>query len=408
MEERELKALQIAAKSKLTRKGNMWIVPSQTGHGEYQVNVDPEFFNCTCPDHDFTQARCKHIYAVQYVIEREETADGQTVVTETVKVTRKTYKQNWPAYNTAQAREKSELQALLYELCRALPEPEQRRGRPRLSLADIIFASTFKIYSTVSGRRFQSDLQEAKRRGFLSRMPAYNSVFRYLESEALTPYLYQLIALSAAPLKSVETDFAVDSSGFSTGQFKRWLDVKYGKEEDRRMWLKLHLMCGVKTNIVTSVEISDGYEHDYHRYKSLVQHTADSGFKMKEVSADKAYLGAENLLATLRNGAIPYIPFKSNSVPHSRGSYGPKSELWTRMYNFYTERREEFLTHYHKRSNVETTFHMIKSKFGQRLRSKTLTAQINEALCKVLCHNLCVVIQSQHELGIETEFSSAA
>ena len=62
----------------------------------------------------------------------------------------------------------------------------------------------------------------------------------------------------------------------------------------------------------------------------------------------------------------------------------------------------------HKRSNVETTFQMIKSKFGQRLRSKTLTAQINEALCKVLCHNLCVVIQSVHELGIETEFSHAA
>ena len=51
---------------------------------------------------------------------------------------------------------------------------------------------------------------------------------------------------------------------------------------------------------------------------------------------------------------------------------------------------------------------MIKSKFGQRLRSKTLTAQINEALCKVLCHNLCVVIQSMHELNITPEFQSAA
>jgi transposase len=278
----------------------------------------------------------------------------------------------------------------------------------RLSLSDIIFSSTLKVYSTVSGRRFATDLREAKQRGYLSRLPHYNSVFRYLESEALTPYLYELITLSAAPLKSIESDFAVDSSGFSTGQFMRWLDVKYGKEEDRRMWLKLHLMCGVKTNIVTSVEVSDGYEHDYHRYKSLVQRTADSGFKMKEVSADKAYLGAENLLATLRNGAIPYIPFKSNSVPHSRGSYGPKSELWTRMYHFYSLHRAEFLEHYHKRSNVETTFHMIKSKFGQRLRSKSLTAQINEALCKVLCHNLCVVIQSMHELNITPEFSNMA
>src|SRR6185436_17846856 len=70
---------------------------------------------------------------------------------------------------------------------------------------------------------------------------------------------------------------------FSTGQFMRWLDVKYGKEEDRRMWMKIHLMCGVKTNVITSVEISDGYANDYHYYKSLLNKTADSGFKMAEV-----------------------------------------------------------------------------------------------------------------------------
>lgn len=134
-----------------------------------------------------------------------------------IHVVRKTYPQKWPAYNAAQCEEKSRLQALLYELCRSIPEPEQQRGRPRLSLTDIIFSITFKIYSTVSGRRFQSDLQEAKRRGFLSKMPAYNSVFRYLESEALTPYLYELIKTSSLPLKSIEKDFAVDSSGFSTG-----------------------------------------------------------------------------------------------------------------------------------------------------------------------------------------------
>jgi transposase len=408
MEPREIKGLEIAAKSKLVRKGNTWYVPSQSNKQEkYEVALKDEKPQCTCRDYEFRNDKCKHIFAVEYTLEREQTADGATVVTETVKVTRQTYTQNWPAYNAAQTHEKSQLQALLYELCRDLPEPRQEgRGRPRLSLADIIFSSTFKVYSTVSGRRFMSDLREARARGYLSQTPHYNSVFRYLEAEALTPYLYELIKISSLPLKSVESDFAVDSSGFSTGQFMRWLDVKYGKEEDRRMWLKVHLICGIKTNIVTSVEISDGYANDYTYYKPLVETTARNGFKLAEVSADKAYLGGENLLTTLRHGAIPYIPFKSNSVSHSSGSYGAKSQLWTRMFHFYNLHREEFLTHYHKRSNVETTFHMIKAKFGQRLRSKTLTAQINEALCKVLCHNLCVVIQSVHELGIETSFST--
>ncbi|MCA1576045.1 MAG: transposase [Acidobacteria bacterium] len=405
--DREIKALQIAAKHKLTRKGNVWFVPSQAGKGEYEVRPDPQAPRCTCPDYEYRNARCKHVLAVEYVLMREQTSDGQTVVTETVKVTRKTYTQNWTAYNEAQTHEKSEMQAYLYELCRNLPEPmrERGKGRPPLSLPDVIFASVTKIYSTISGRRFQTDLREAKARGYLAHLPHYNSVFKYLESEALTPYLYELISLSAAPLKAVETDFAVDSSGFSTGQFVRWLDVKNSTKEDRRHWLKLHLMVGTKTNIVTSVEVSDGFAHDYPFFKGLVDRTADAGFKLREVSADKGYLGADNMLATLRRGAIPYIPFKTNSVAQS--GWEPKSQLWTRMFHFYSLNRAEFLQHYHKRSNVETTFHMIKSKFGQRLRSRTLTAQVNEALCKVLCHNLCVVLQSVHELGLETDFEVA-
>ncbi len=47
---------------------------------------------------------------------------------------------------------------------------------------------------------------------------------------------------------------------------------------------------------------------------------------------------------------------------------------------------------------------MIKSKFGDSLRSKTDTAMINESLAKVLCHNICCLIQSHYELGIEATF----
>ena len=79
-----------------------------------------------------------------------------------------------------------------------------------------------------------------------------------------------------------------------------------------------------------------------------------------------------------------------------------------KLFHYYSFKGEEFLVHYHKRSNVETTFSMIKAKFGERLRSKTETAQVNEALCKVLCHNLCVVIQSMYELGNAPEFTKEA
>jgi hypothetical protein len=75
---------------------------------------------------------------------------------------------------------------------------------------------------------------------------------------------------------------------------------------------------------VTSVEISDGYANDHNFYKALLETTAGNGFKMAEVSADKAYLSGENLLTTLRHEAIPYILFKTNSKPSALSTYGAK------------------------------------------------------------------------------------
>ena len=62
------------------------------------------------------------------------------------------------------------------------------------------------------------------------------------------------------------------------------------------------------------------------------------------------------------------------------------------------------MEHYHSRSNVESTISMIKAKFGDSIRSKSDIAQVNETLCKILGHNLCVLIQAIHELGIEPSF----
>ena len=56
----------------------------------------------------------------------------------------------------------------------------------------------------------------------------------------------------------------------------------------------------------------------------------------------------------------------------------------------------------------ELTFHMIKSKFGDSVRSKNETACVNEILLKVLCHNICVLITEMFELGIKPEFLEGA
>jgi len=68
-----------------------------------------------------------------------------------------------------------------------------------------------------------------------------------------------------------------------------------------------------------------------------------------EISLVCRYLA--QLLTTLKHGAIPYIPSKVNSKGGGNAAYG-HSEVWTRMFHFYSLHREEFLQHYHKRSNI--------------------------------------------------------
>jgi transposase len=94
---------------------------------------------------------------------------------------------------------------------------------------------------------------------------------------------------------------------------------------------------------------------------------------------------------------MPYIAFKSNAT-------GAAGGLWEKMFHFFSFHREEFLGKYHQRSNVESTFSMVKAKFRDHARAKTDAAMVNEVLCKFLCHNICCVIQAQCELGIEPVF----
>jgi transposase len=156
-------------------------------------------------------------------------------------------------------------------------------------------------------------------------------------------------------------------------------------------------MCGLKTNVVTSAEISGAHGADHNYFAPLVNETAKR-FDLREVSADKAYSSYANHHLVENKGATAYIDFKAGSVGTS------KCEVCNRMFHYYQFNRAEFMMHYHKQSNVESTFSMIKAKFGGSVRSKLPAAQVNEVLCKILCHNLCCLIQSTYELGIDASF----
>lgn len=401
---REERGRQIAKLGGIRRIGSRFAVPSQsakTAGASYVVDLCDE--TCTCPDYEQRRMRCKHQEAVLFWLAWEGSVSSESPTT--APTPRKTYRQNWAAYNEAQTTEKARVEMLLKSLCDGIEEPERKRGpgRPRIAQRDAVFASVMKVYSTFSGRRATTDIRGCAERGHIADAPHYNSVFRCLESEEMTAILQQLIEESAAPLAEIENvagQYAQDSTGFSTVTYDRWFDQKHGKLMAHHGWVKLHVMIGTATNVVTSAKVSS--EADCPVLPELLRSTAQR-FRVAEVSGDKAYLSKDNLEAIEAVGAVPFIPFKINSVGMTS-----KSQHWRKMWAHFSLKSDDFLARYHRRSNVESTMWMIKSKFGGSVRSKLATAQVNEVLCKVLCHNLTCIIHAVAEFGIDVDFLKPA
>ena len=383
---RKERGLSIAKKCKIAERGDHYIVPSQNSNKNYIVRLGKNAY-CNCPDFATRGdmiGKCKHIFAVEIKYTEQKDHFGNTVKTQTTRIT---YSQNWSSYNKAQTTEKEQFMKLLQDACNSIEQPKYSFGRPTIPISDMIFCMAFKTYSMFSGRRFVSDMKFAKEKRYIENIPHYNSVFNYFNKPELTKILYNLIELTSLPLRSIEKDFAVDSSGFSTSVYSRWFDKKYGRNKEEKIWLKAHISVGVKTNVVTAIKITDGTSSDGKEFTNLIEKTSKN-FKMKEISADKAYSSRENLQAVENIGAEAFIPFRKKSRARRGGSI-----IWKKMWHYYNFNQEDFMNHYHKRSNVETTFSMIKKKFGTNVKSKNKVAQINEILCKILCHNICVVLQ---------------
>jgi transposase len=403
MDAREQRGLEIAARARIVKRGEHWIVPSQTLEGTYKVTMAADGPHCTCPDFELRGTRCKHGYAVEIVIQRETVTEttrsgaSQTTVTETAAV-RLTYPQNWPAYNKAQAQEKALFCHLLHDLAAGVPEPVQVMGRPRIPMADAIFCAGFKVYSTVSGRRFMTDVRNAHAAGLVARSWHFNTILKVIEDAALTPTLYSLVSASAAPLRSVESVFAVDSTGFGTQCFYRHFSSRYGHDEYSRDYVKLHALIGTNTNVIAAASVTAKDVNDTTQFGRLVESGAEA-FTMRTIVADKGYSGRGNADIAARVGAEPFFPMKVNAVEVSptRGT----TPAWSKLFHLYSYHREEFAATYHARSNAESTFSAMKRVFGDTLRSKTPAAQTNELLFKVIAHNIVCVVHSIFELGVQ-------
>lgn len=239
---------------------------------------------------------------------------------------RPTVRRDWSLYNGIQENEEDQFDPLSWLICQHTRQPPHERGRLPIPWSDQAYAATSKVYLGKSARRVMSRLTDAYRHGYLTRPVSFNTISSFLENEAATAILEDLIirsSLAAAPFERV---FAADSTGFAGNKFIKWQDIKYrGLHE--HVWAKMHIMAGTETHMITAVIIEEWDAADLAQLPELLRITRQN-FIVDEVLCDRVYNTAKNQRLIADAGAHAYIPPKSNHTGRRGGIFKEKLIEW--------------------------------------------------------------------------------
>jgi len=254
-------------------------------------------------------------------------------------------------------------------------------------------------FPNLSARRGRSFLLFLKKFGVISyHIPCFKTLSNYRENNCLQEILDVLIEESSKPLSKIEHDFATDATGIRTKLFSSWYSIRCQKEIKKRDHLTIHITTGVKSNIVTALNVETKSGNDNRIFREHVDKTVKN-FNCKEFSGDGKYWCKDNCWKVYEVGAKPYFNVWKNWSGKSRGCMP-----WKLMNLEFKNNPKEYGKHYHKRSNVESTNHSKKSLFGNSVYSRLPSARINEETLRWINHNINVLNRAKFEWKINPKF----
>ena len=199
-------------------------------------------------------------------------------------------------------------------------------------------------------------------------------------------------SLSSLQLPSLEKDshLIIDSSGLKVFGEKEWLETKYGKQYQRKVWRKLHIGIDGQGFIVAR-EMTTHLTDDRSCVPSLL--TQAKAENAHDLLADGGYDSHAVYHCLKEKNINPIIPppkhatISSTTSPTLRDctvDYIKKKGYWS----WHTK------TDYGRRNKIENTFYRLKTIFGRKILSRKWDNQDAET------HLLCYLLNKMIELGM--------
>jgi hypothetical protein len=257
-------------------------------------------------------------------------------------------------------------------------------------------------FPKLSLRRARGFLLLLRKFGIISvDVPCFKTLSNYRENNLLQIVLEKLIEESSKPLSVIEHDFATDATGIRTNLFSSWYSIRCQKEIKKRDHLTVHITTGIKSNVVTALNVETKSGKDNKILREHVDKTSRH-FPIGDWSGDGMYWAKLNCDKVAEKGGKPYFKCKTGKTAWNGKQDGHPA--WKKMNLENNHDKENYDKHYHKRSNVESTNHSKKMIHGDEVYSRLTSARINEETLRWINHNINILNRAKHEWGINPKF----
>ena len=253
-------------------------------------------------------------------------------------------------------------------------------------------------FPNLSARRAESYLLFLRKFNVLKfGVPCFKTLVNYRGNNSMLKILDELIVESSKPLSVIEHDFGTDSTGIKTKLFSTWYSLRIKKKIKKRDHITVHASMGIKSTIVTALDIEIKQGKDNKIFREHVDKTSEN-FKIDEWSGDGMYWAKLNCDKVAEKGGKSYFKCKTGKTAWNGKQDGHPA--WKEMNLQSKENKEEYDKHYHKRSKLESGNHSKKALHGDKVYSKLKSARINEETLRWINHNINVLNRAKHEWNI--------
>jgi transposase len=256
----------------------------------------------------------------------------------------------------------------------------KRTGRPPVRERELMIGYLLRQYFNLTFRQTQGLMECFKEYFRFQSIPTHTVLSRLNRTHRWNHIWKRFHRFVLDGLHRRKAIIATDASGFS-GRKQGWKETPYDHRANQD-WVKVHSAIEVDTFLVLNYVFTKSNVHDSQVFDEVWNNIPTNVIPTRSL-ADAAYNGEKCLQTALAHGATPIHGIKKNAVYLSYPETAHQ-----KLVNFKTHWPNRYQSLYGKRNHAETTFSMIQSRFGYRIRCRSKMGRKNEVHSKINAHNI--------------------